>query len=307
METKARYVFVGLCSFLAIAVACGLLIFSLKHGDKDQIAYYAIDFSGGVAGLSIGNDVRFNGIKVGDVRRFTINENDPSRVRVVIAIQAETPIRQDSEASLTLQGITGLAVVDITGGSAASPRLPKTSSNDIDDMPFIASRRSTLGSVMEEAPNMIIQANEVLTRAAGVLSPANQASITQILASLAVVTESLERQNKNIETTMENLAQASLTLNKVLEAADKVIGQDLDQGVANFSSSFKRLDDLIQELEPGARRLTGGTADELMRVLNEAQVLLRNVNALVNNLNSDPQRLFFGDSVPGMRINNQGR
>lgn len=309
METRARYVFVGLCSLLAIAVAFGALMFSLKHGDRNQLAYYAIEFTGGVAGLSIGNDVRFNGIRVGEVRNFTIHQDDPSRVRVIISVKADTPVRENSEASLTLQGITGLAVVDISGGTASSPRLPHKTSDKLDEIPFITSRRSTLGSVIDEAPNLIYQAGELLSRGSNMLSPDNQESLSRILSSLAVVSESLERQNQNLETAIENLAKASVNLNHVLDSADrliasadKVIGQDLEQGIANFNSAFKRLDTLLSELEPGAKRLTGGTADELQRTLNEAQVLLRNLNALVNNMNSDPQRLFFGNSVPGIRI-----
>lgn len=299
METKARYVFVGVCSLVAIALAFGLLMFSLKRGDRDQIAYYAVEFSGGVAGLSVGNDVRFNGIKVGTVRSFTINQDDPSRVRVIITMAADTPIREDSEANLTMQGITGLAVVDISGGTAASPRMRK---GNEDNMPLIKSRRSSLGSVIDEAPNLVIQANELLARSSKLLSPENQASLTSILKSFEVTSAALARQSGNLETTIENLALASANLNKVMDSAYKIFGVDLDAGVAHFSQAFKNLDDLITELEPGARRLTGGTADEILRVLSEAQALLRNMNALVHSLQSDPQRLFFGDPDNGQRL-----
>lgn len=299
METKARYVLVGACSLLAIALAFGLLMFSIKHGDKDKLAYYAIDFSGSVAGLSIGNDVRFNGIRVGEVRSFTIDQHDPSQVRVVISVHPDTPIRQDSEASLNILGITGLAVVDITGGSASSPKLPK---GDMDEMSVIRSRRSTLGSMLDEAPNLVLRAVELLDRGSNMLSPENQAHLASILESMAVVSATLADQSDNMAITIENLAQASASLNNVLAKADKVIGIDLDKGVNYFSDAFERLDSMLAEMEPGARRLTGATADELMRVMNEAQVVLRNMNELLNSLNSDPQRFFFGDNVPAIRM-----
>ena len=292
METKAKYVLVGFCSLLVIAVAFGMLMFSIKHGDNRQLAYYAIEFSGSVSGLSIGNDVRFNGIKVGEVRDFTINASDPSQVRVIISIQASTPIRQDSEASLNMQGITGLAVIDISGGSASSPQLPR---GDEDDMPLIRSRRSTLSNVLEEAPNLMHQANEILSRGSNVLSAENQASVTNILNSLSVASEVLERQSHNMETAIENLARASTRL-------EKLLGQDLEESLTNFKSASKRLDDLLKKIEPGTARLADGLADELFRVLSDAQVLLRNLNSLVDIINNDPQRFFFGDNVPGMRI-----
>lgn len=298
METRARYVLVGFASLMAVAIAFGLLMFSLKRGDKDQVAYYAIDFSGSVAGLSIGNDVRFNGIKVGEVRSFTIDQNDPSQVRVIISMAANTPVRQDSEASLSMQGITGLAVVDITGGSSESPRLPK---GDEHDMPIVKSRRSTLSNMIEEAPNLLHQANDVMQRGSNILSEENQDNVNQILKSLAMVSTSLERQNKNLEVAIENMAQASQRLNKVMTAVENLVDNDLETSVNYLNSSFKQLHDLVGDIAPGARRLTGDTADEILRVLGEAQEVLRNMNTLVNNLNSDPQRLFFGDNIPGIR------
>lgn len=289
METRARYVLVGLSSLLAVAIAFGMLMFSLNRGDRDKMAYYAIEFSGGVAGLSVGNTVRFNGIKMGEVRRITIDQNDASQVRVVIAVPSDTPIRQDSEASLSMQGITGLAVVDVTGGSSGSPRLPVGNN---EHMSTIRSRRSTLGSVMEEAPNILHQANDVLTRASNLLSEENQTHINDILRGLASVAVSLERQNSNLEAALENLSQASARLNKLLE-------KDIHESLGYFNNSMKRINELVTELEPGAKRLTGGTADELMRVLNEAYEAARNINRLVETLNSDPQRFLFGDNIPG--------
>lgn len=292
MDTNAKYVLVGFSSLLIIAIAFGMLMFSIKRGDKKELAYYAIEFSGSVSGLSIGNDVRFNGIKVGEVRDFIINPNDPSQVRVTISVQASTPIRQDSEAGLSMQGITGLAVVDISGGSAESPQLPRGSE---DDMPLIKSRRSPLSNALEEMPTLMSQANELLTRGSGLLSPANQESIAHILNSLAVVSQALERQSQNMETSLENLAKASTRL-------DKVLGSDLEDGIASFKSAAGRLDSLLKKIEPGAGRMADNLSDELFRALTEAQVLLRNLNMLVDAINNDPQRFFFGDNVPGLRI-----
>lgn len=299
METKARYVLVGFCTLLAIAISFGLLMFSLNRGDRDKVAYYATVFTGGVAGLSQGNDVRFNGIKVGEVRSFTIDPNNPSRVRVVMSVNADTPIREDSEASLNLQGITGLAVVDITGGSASSPKVPP---GNKDDMQLLRSKRSPLSSFVDEAPNLINQANELLARGSGVLSPENQENVNRILKSLAAVSESLERQSGNIESTIKNLATASASLNDILSKTDKLVSVDFSLGVAQFNATLQSLRSMIDEAQPGIKRITGSTADQFQRLLNDTQILVRNMNTLINNMNSDPQRFFFGDNVPGHSI-----
>ena len=67
METRAHHLLIG--SFmLAFLVAIVAFVLWLAKTEVDrEVARYNIYFSGSVAGLGIGGDVRFNGIKVGSV------------------------------------------------------------------------------------------------------------------------------------------------------------------------------------------------------------------------------------------------
>ena len=63
---------------------------------------------------------------VGSVQEIGLDPEDPQRVRLVLAIERGVPIKQDTVAVLTLQGLTGIAFLDLEGGSKESPLLAPT-------------------------------------------------------------------------------------------------------------------------------------------------------------------------------------
>src|SRR3546814_18033608 len=80
METRAHHLLIG--SFmLAFLVAIVLFVLWLAKSQVDRdVAHYNIYFHGSVAGLGVGGDVRFNGIKVGTVSQISIARQHTSRV-----------------------------------------------------------------------------------------------------------------------------------------------------------------------------------------------------------------------------------
>ena len=58
----------------------------------------------------------FNGIRVGEVTGLRLVPDNPRAVDATIAIDENTPVRADTLVSLEFQGLTGVAVVTLTGG-----------------------------------------------------------------------------------------------------------------------------------------------------------------------------------------------
>src|SRR5215510_3009139 len=111
METRANYVLIG--AFVLIATAA-LALFTLYIAgtplNKDYSTYDVV-FEGPVNGLTEGGEVRFNGIKVGEVQTLKLDRADPNRVIARILIDARTPVRVDSIAQLNFLGITGVTFI----------------------------------------------------------------------------------------------------------------------------------------------------------------------------------------------------
>jgi hypothetical protein len=66
---------------------------------------------------------------VGKVREIRLDRDNPDRVILLFAIERGTPIKEDTEAVLKTQGLTGIAYVELSGGTRESPRLRATAQN----------------------------------------------------------------------------------------------------------------------------------------------------------------------------------
>ncbi len=273
METKANYFVVGLFTLLAFFAIIAFAVWSASKATKGDFDLYAIDFKGSVSGLSQGNDVRLNGIKVGAVQAIRIDMEDPNLVHVVISVTRNTPIRRDSEASLEIQGITGMAHIAISGGTKEAPILTALPG---EPYPRIKSRTSSLAAIMEEAPDLISATNALVHQASRVFSDNNVKNLRDTLNSLAVISKTLEERTVLLEETMENIARASHRLD----------------------STLATVEGLLKKMEPGLTRFTNSGLDEVQRMIAEGRSLIRHADGLVQKINNDPRRFLFGDNLP---------
>src|ERR1051325_11324855 len=123
METKANYVVIGLFTMAVIVGVFGFVYWFQNIGGSGGRAYYRVIFDGSVSGLRIGGSVLFNGIRVGERTDFKLNPDMPQQVIATVTIDKSVPVRADTTIGLEFQGLTGIASVALTGGTAASPIL----------------------------------------------------------------------------------------------------------------------------------------------------------------------------------------
>jgi phospholipid/cholesterol/gamma-HCH transport system substrate-binding protein len=132
----------------------------VEAGVDRDMARYEIAFSGSVSGLQRGGQVLYRGIPVGRVADIRIDPDDVETVLVAVEIDRETPIKSDTVATLESQGLTGIAYVQLRGGTKESARLDP----DAKPPPRIASRRSTMERVFESTPELLADALAVVDR-----------------------------------------------------------------------------------------------------------------------------------------------
>ena len=123
----------------------------------EKYARYDIFFKGSVTGLKTGNAVRYRGVPVGVVTDMGINPDNVEQVRVTIEVPHDTPVKEDAVASLEFQGITGVAYVQITGGTHDAAVLVKKNGQK---RAVIPSKFSGIQEVLEAAPELI---NRIIT------------------------------------------------------------------------------------------------------------------------------------------------
>ena len=180
METRANYLMVG---FFVLAFALGLLGFVVwlaKFQFDQEFARYYIQYDKDVTGIKEGSPVRYQGVRVGEVASIELDPEKIGSVLMLIEIERNTPVRSDTVASLEFEGITGGKSVLLTGGGADAGPLetdPKLG------LPVIKAGSSTFQQVLEGAPEVLDNVNELLTRGNFLLSDENLRKISDLLSN----------------------------------------------------------------------------------------------------------------------------
>ena len=104
---------------VVLVVALLFLIFAYRVSDLQVVKGYTLNAEFmKVGGLSIGSDVRINGIKVGTVTAQNLNNEDYT-VNVVFSIASDIKLPKDSTVAIVGDGLMGDKFVKIEPGKSS--------------------------------------------------------------------------------------------------------------------------------------------------------------------------------------------
>jgi len=297
LEERVNYTLVG----IFIAGSALLLVLAVlwlgKVEYEQEYDHYTIYFKESVSGLNVGSPVKYRGIKVGAVEALSINPQHPELVEVIIKVKSSTPIREDTRALLAYQGITGLAYIELTGGTSQSlPLKPKKTP----PYPVIKTKPSII-TRLDEVVTTLSQKTVVLVSRLNLLfSQENIKYISATLKNLSLISASISSKRSSLEETLTDLAKASKNLPQMVTQAKN----DLDT-VQEVLSGFKkdqvalsqlldRLQAFLQDMGTPLAISAQDSMDELKQTLAEARKTLQTLKETMKQLEEHPSRLFFG-------------
>jgi phospholipid/cholesterol/gamma-HCH transport system substrate-binding protein len=285
METKANYVAVG-----AFVLACviGLVVTIMWLAGvqyAQEYSYYEANFKGPVTGLGKGTVTRYNGIDVGRIADLHFDPNDPQSVIVLLQVQPNLNIREDSLASIDSQGLTGGAYVEISGGTAKSPLL---TAHPGQKYPIIRTKQSGLLQLEQSAPEVVAKLNVAATRINDLLNDNNRRAIAHVLANLDETTEIIARHSADIDGILKNTNEATANLNKASANLQPTLDH-VDLTVTKFGKVATDADAFIN----------GDGLAQLSSLIGDLRRLVTNLNKFSDQLNRTPTSLLFGDRRKG--------
>ncbi|MFN4061569.1 MAG: MlaD family protein [Paracoccus hibiscisoli] len=205
METKASYALIGALTIAGFLGILGFVLWFTNLQLDRQFQQYDVYFPE-VSGLGAASEVRFAGLPVGRVIDMQLAPGNPLPVRVRIEVTLDTPIRTDSTAAMEVQGVTGVALIAISAGSARAPLLRDA---DTGAVPVIASSRSALQTLSDEGPQIIERLSLVAEQLTQVLGPENQGRVAAILDNVERSSGNLDRALDDVATATDAIAQAA--------------------------------------------------------------------------------------------------
>jgi phospholipid/cholesterol/gamma-HCH transport system substrate-binding protein len=223
METKANYTLIGAFTALAVILIAIFTVWLANAGLDRNYARYDVIFEGPVRGLEPGGEVRFNGIKVGEVVTLTLSPDNPKEVVARIKVDGNTPVRIDSVAQLEPAGLTGLAYIQILAGGDRSPLMRQRIG---EGPPVIASRKGQLDRLFSGGEGVLQTSLSALARLNDLLSEDNVAALSQTFANVEKATGSISDDGGRL------LGEATQAARQVTQA-----GRD----ISTLSGSLNRL------------------------------------------------------------------
>lgn len=305
MENKAHAlaagIFVVLVSALLLAMAAWL---TRDTGIRDT---YEISTREVVTGLQAQAPVRFRGVDVGKVSSIGFDPGINGNVLIRLEVDHEAPVTQETYATLSYQGVTGLAFVQLADDSKSAVRLQP----DNERPPRIPLKPGLLARLEARGEIIITRVEEVTQRVNRLLGDDNQKKFSAALDNFGSAADSASQLARRLDDTVAHkldpvINETSATLRNIQKNADAV-----GQTAADFGRTARRLNETdgpIDRLAEGTQALShaadgfnNATLPRLNRVTDDASRAVRGLSRTVNNINDNPQALIFGSgaTLPG--------
>lgn len=300
MEKNANYALVGLSSLILFV---GMLIFVVwlaRLRINAEYDLYDILFQGPINGLSQGGEVRFNGIKVGEVSKIALDRTNPSRVIARARVTSDVPIRVDSYATLEPQGITGVNYVQITAGTPSKPLLKSTVPHGA--IPVLRSQRSTLSDLLQGGGTVLTRTIEALDRVNRVLSDQNIKTFSAALSDTQSFTAELRERKAMIADAQKALQDADVALQQVTELSktgQNLLDTDGRRSLKNIADAAEEAKATSKEVRAMVDKLQGPTSDfatsglpQITAAVAQLRSSAEAMERLVNEIQASPSAAF---------------
>ncbi len=304
MEPRAHHVLIGLFTLVSCAAAVLFFLWLARAHQQERVEFYKVVFNEPVRGLSKGSAVLYNGIRIGEVSDLNLDVADLRKAYARIAIDADIPVRRDTRAQLVMTGITGAAVIELSGGSPMSPLLALPLD---DDDPVIEATPSPLNQLLSGNDSLMTNISELIVSAKTVLSAENVAHFGAILANLDALTASLKAQRgllgalgDDLHALSEQAGRTMAAAGTLLDGAHDMLRENGNAALAQAGKAMAALnraaDTLGQMMQENRAAVQAGSRGlgELGPTLQAMRNTLQSIQEIARRLEDDPTGYLLG-------------
>jgi len=292
-----------------------LYLWGFKASQTYKRYYVYTDSS--VAGLSPSSTVKYLGVDTGKVEKMELDESKIPKVKLTLAVVEGTPVKKDTKAQLTPQGITGIQFVELIRGESDEDLKPES------EIPFMNSKLTDIvakidrlsgaldsffGANREKIETTLGHADEFLvttTRSVAALSSRvevlvdeNRTSVRELLDRARAAVDDAGRvmaevhDRHMVEDFSKTLGDARTALEDLDGAMKDVRVQlasaHLAETIADVRSTATNASDLLVS----ARGRVNDDLEETGRVLDELRRTVGSIRQLAHEVSARPALLL---------------
>ncbi|MGH7832811.1 MAG: MlaD family protein [Candidatus Binatia bacterium] len=301
MEPKVSYSLVGAFVIVFGGILIVIVLWLVKGGPERTYKSYYVYFRDSVSGVNENAAVKYKGVNVGRVRDIGLDPENLEQVRLVLDIADGTPIKEDTVATLAMQGLTGLAFVDLVGGSRESPPLRPSPGREV---PVIKTRRSLLMRLDEAATTLLTNLNQIASAMGDVVDEESRASFKKIVVNLAELSTALKEREDQLDQlfvsagrTLENVGEVTQKLPPLVSRATDAVAA-LDNMAQQIARTSQSVNSTLDGNQQNIQQFTNQTLSEAGLLVTELRQLTAGLQRLSRQVEQNPKSLLFGRKPP---------
>jgi phospholipid/cholesterol/gamma-HCH transport system substrate-binding protein len=298
MENRSHAFWAGLFTIgLGITIALAVFWFNLDR--TVRIPYDLISHTN-VTGLSTDADVRYRGLQVGKVQSIRFDRAHPGTIVIRILVDKNAPITRSTFGSLGLQGVTGIAFVQLDDTGADLAPVP-TSAKHVAQLPM---RPGLLDQLQQRGDALLSEMQSVVARADAMLSDQTRAQLMATASSLQHAADAVNELAQaaqpaatQLPGTMSELTRTLASTNALvatLSSPSGPLASNLDKIGSAADRAGAALTTMDASLQSMSARLDYETLPRMNALATDVSGAARAFDRAANAVSTSPRSLLFG-------------
>ncbi|APR34427.1 MlaD family protein [Paraburkholderia sp. SOS3] len=305
MENKSHAFWAGLFT-VALALAIGVAAF-LFNVDRSVRVPYDLIARTNVTGLYPDAAVRFRGLDIGKVQSLKFDRNHPGQIVIRILVDTRAPITHSTFGTLALQGVTGIAFVQLDDTGKDQTPLA-SSSKDVAQLPLhpgLFDQLQKRGDVLlRELERVAGDVDELLSPEMRKQIAATVVSLQQAADGVTALTQQIAPTAGKLPGTVDQLNQTLASTNQLITSLNKADGP-LETNLNKVGTAAQQAGDALTAMNASLQEMSSrvgyDTLPKVNSLADDVRTAVRSVDRAANTFSESPRSILFGapSEAPG--------
>jgi phospholipid/cholesterol/gamma-HCH transport system substrate-binding protein len=259
-----------------------------------EFAVYDVVFDGPARGIGTGTEVRFNGIRVGEVRDLFMDPEKETSVVARIRIGATWPVRDNSDVRLEPIGLTGLNLIQISsteqGGRLLRQRLGGAP-------PRVSARGAAIDEILASSEDITRNATEALAGAQKLLTEENAERFARILRDLEQISRSLAAERGAVNATARAAEELRVAARQFTAAS-----REFEALAKESRTTVVSIGSAAQSFDAASSAAATGALPELAAASRDMRRLATTLDRVASNVERSSALASVGEQKPVVRV-----
>jgi phospholipid/cholesterol/gamma-HCH transport system substrate-binding protein len=302
MENKSHAFWAGLFTVVMIvAIAVAAFFFNV---DRSVRIPFDLIARTNVTGLYADAAVRYRGLDVGKVQSIKFDRDHPGQILIRILVDKNAPITHSTFGSLGLQGVTGIAFIQLDDtGKDTAPLV--SSAKDVAQLPM---RPGLLDQLQARGDILLRQLEKTIRDVDTMLSPemrdqliATAASLQHAADGVATLTAQIGPTAGKLPKTLDQLDQTLASTNRMITNLNRPDGPL--QGTLNkVGTAAQQAGDALTQMNVTLQDISSRVGYETLPRVNslaeDVRSAVRSVDRAADTFSTTPNSVLFGAPRP---------